>query len=656
MRQEQFLTVVPVEVAARRWADAVGSVVLRVEDVATADALGRVAARDVLAPSDVPSFDRSNLDGFAVRAADTFGAEDERPRRLLLAGPTLVPGVRPRGEVGPGEALPLATGAMLPRGADAVVPVEHTDLDGNPGGDPGGAGHVLVRRPVVPGAAVSAAGSDVARGETLLRAGETLTSRETGTLAACGIDRVAVVARPRVAVLSTGGELVPPGRPAEPGQVHDANATILADAVREAGGVPVVLGIVPDDAAALRTALERALGAADLVLVSGGTSKGGGDLVPHVVDALGPPGLVVHGVDLKPGKPLGLGVCRGVPVALLPGFPTSAVFTFHEVVAPLLRRMAGVHGQRQGTVRARLPHRLLAERGRTEYLLVNLVADGLVEDGGDSASGTRYVAYPMGKGSGSVTSFARADGFVRVPGNVERLDEGAEVEVTLLGRDLRASDLVVIGSHCVGLDVILGHLVKDGVTAKALAVGSTAGLEAARRGACDVAPVHLFDPVTGTYNEPFRPSDVTLVPGYRRRQALCFRPGDARFAGRALSEAVAAALADPRCRLQNRTRGSGTRVLIDGLLGGAQPPGFTSESRSHHAVAAAVAQGRADWGVCLEGPARDAGLATLFVADERFDFFVPTSRAARDPVRAFVAALDHPDVLAGLAARGLRRP
>jgi putative molybdopterin biosynthesis protein len=652
MRQEQFLTVVSAEEAARRWADAMGPVVPRVEEVALADALGRVTARDALAPSDVPSFDRSNLDGFAVRAADTFGAEDERPRRLRVTGPTLVPGVRPGQEVGAGEAVPLATGAMLPRGADAVVPVEHTDLDDQ--------GHVLVRRPVVPGAGVSAAGSDLARGETLLRAGETLTSRETGTLAAAGLDRVAVVARPRVGVLSTGGELVPPGRPAGPAQVHDANATILADAVREGGGTPVLLGIVPDDAAALRAALERAVGESDLVLVSGGTSKGGGDLVPHVVEALGPPGLVVHGVDLKPGKPLGLGVCRGVPIALLPGFPTSAVFTFHELVAPLLRRMAGVRGPERGRIRARLPHRLLAERGRTEYLLVNLVERGLVEsglarDGDGAATEARYTAYPMGKGSGSVTSFARADGFVRIPGNVEHLDEGAEVEVTLLGRDLSAADLVVIGSHCVGLDVLLGHLGEKGLRAKALAVGSTAGLEAARRGACDVAPVHLLDPETGVYNEPFRPPDVTLVPGYRRRQALCWRPGDGRFEGRPLSEAVAAALADPRCRIQNRTRGSGTRVLIDGLLHGAQPPGFTNETRSHHAVAAAVAQGRADWGVCLEGVAKDAGLATFFVADERFDFFVPTARAGRESVRAFVAALDHPAVIAGLAARGLRR-
>src|SRR5688572_6878427 len=339
----------------------------RTERVALDGALGRVLAEDVTAPADVPSFDRSNLDGFAVRAADTHGADDERPRRLTLSDETLVPGDVPTLEVVEGHATSIATGAVLPRGADAVVPGEHTDLVGDV---------VLVRRPVVPGAAIAPAGSDVARGETVLRAGERLTSRETGTLAACGIAEVLVYARPRVAIVSTGGELVPPGEPAGPGRVHDANGTILSDAVRECGREPLPVAVVVVDRAPLEAALRDAVDHADLVLVSGGTSKGGGDLVPDAVASLGPPGLVVHGVDLNPGKPLGLAVVRGVPVALLPGFPTSAVFTFHELVAPLLAEMAGARGARRGTVRARLPRRLPAERGRTEYLLVTLVGDG----------------------------------------------------------------------------------------------------------------------------------------------------------------------------------------------------------------------------------------------------------------------------------------
>ena len=643
MRQDQFLTVVSAEEARRRWAQACPEVSPRVEVVALAAALGRVLAEDVRAPHDVPSFDRSNLDGFAVRAADTFGAEDERPRRLARCAESLVPGQVPRVEVETGQATPVSTGAVVPRGADAIVPVEHTDLEGST---------VLVRRPVVPGAAISAAGSDVARGETVLRQGTRLTSRETGTLAACGIARVRCFARPRVAILSTGGEVIPPEAPPSPGRVHDANGPILSDAVRELGGEPLPVEIVPDDVMRLRTALERALEAADLVLVSGGTSKGDGDLVPEVVIALGAPGLVVHGVDLKPGKPLGLAVVRGKPVALLPGFPTSAVFTFHEFVAPVLRRLAGSEGEPRGTLRARLSRRLAAERGRTEYLLVTLVRPPAAAGADGASTSVLPVAWPQGKGSGSVTAFARADGFIRIPGHIEFLDQGQEVVVTLLGEAVQPADLVIVGSHCVGLDVVLAHLARRGVQAKTIFVGSSAGLEAAGRDECDAAPVHLLDPASGVYNTAFLPPGVRLLPGYRRRQALCFRPGDPRFEGQSVPKAVALALADARCRLANRNRGSGTRVLVDGLLQGAEPQGFTSQARSHHAVAASVAQGRADWGVCLEGVARGAGLETTFVAEECYDLAVPESRWAHPVVRALADALQDVGVRDSLRKEG----
>ena len=642
VRQTQFLTVVSVEEAKRRFAEALPPAIARTEDVALDAALGRVLAADVHAPGDVPSFDRADLDGFALRARDVFGSTDERPVRLALGGPPLTPGNAPAGPLASLTAVPISTGAMVPRGADAVVGIEHTDLDGS---------HVLIRRPVVPGAAVTAAGSDMVRGETILFAGSRLTSRETGTIAACGLSSVRCVARPFVAVISTGGELRAPGVPLGAGLVHDANGTMLSDAIRETGGVPLPIERVTDDAPLIRAALLRALDAADVVVISGGTSKGRGDLVPDVVNQMGPPGLVVHGVDLKPGKPLGLAVCRGKPVVLLPGFPTSAVFTFHEVVAPLIRALAGRRDDGEGVIRARVPRRITAERGRTEYLLV-----ALIESDARADARACFTAYPMGKGSGSVTAFARADGFIRIPGDVEFLEAGAEVDVVPLGRALRPADLVLIGSHCVGLDAILSRVAQGGLAIKSLFVGSTVGLEAARRGECDVAPVHLLDEATGTYNVPFLTSDLLLVPGYRRRQVLAFRTGDTRFEGRPLAAAVAAALADPDCRLVNRQRGSGTRALVDRLLGQATPPGFESAVRSHAAVAAAIAQRRADFGVCVEGVARDAGLGGTLVAEEQYDFVVPRSRAARAPVLAFRRALDDPSTLAALARLGFLRP
>jgi putative molybdopterin biosynthesis protein len=614
VKQQQFLDVADRDEAEERWHAVLRLERLPGESVRLAEALGRILAEDVRADVDVPSFDRSNMDGFAVQAADTFGATEEAPARLRLNGETIPTGVQPREEVRPGTTSSIATGGMLPRGADAVVPVEQTDLEQSDR-------VVVVRRAVVPGAAVSFAGTDIGRGETVLFAGTRLTSRETGMLAAIGLDAVSVVRRPRVAILSTGDEIVEPGGAMQPGLVYDSNSRIIGDAVRELGGSPWFVGTFPDDEAALRAGLRRAQSDADVVLLSGGTSKGEGDLNARVVEEL-TPGIVVHGVALKPGKPICLGAEAGQPVVILPGFPTSAVFTFHEFVAPVLRTMLGLPSDRREGVTARMAVQVSSERGRLEYLLVGLVQrrDGAL------------AAYPMGKGSGSVTAFSRADGFVRISRNTEIVEAETEVEVTQIGRELELADLVMIGSHCVGLDVIAGGLKREGFTVKVMAVGSQAGLAAARRGECDVAPIHLFDPTTDTYNTPFLKEGLRLVPGYRRTQGVATREGEER--------GVEELLSDPTLRMVNRNRGSGTRILIDRLIGERRPAGYAYEPRSHYAVAAAVAQGRADWGVTIETVARQAGLRFRRLRDEHYDFAVPADRWDRPAVAALRRLLE----------------
>ena len=612
MKQRQFLEVLDRDEAERRWRAAIRVAHAGIEEVALAEALGRVLAEDVRAEVDVPGFDRSNMDGFAVRAADTFGASEEAPRRLTLAAETIPTGVAPSGEVAAGGAITIATGGMLPRGADAVVPVEVTDAE---------SGVLMVRRAVVPGGNVSFAGTDIGQGETVLFAGTRLTSRETGVLAAIGRARLAVVKKPVVAILSTGDEIVQPGEALMPGGVYDSNARILSDAVRELGGEPRFQGAFRDDETALRAALANALEGADLVLLSGGTSKGEGDLNARVVGEL-TPGILVHGVALKPGKPICLAAHGTLPVVILPGFPTSAVFTFHEFVAPVLREMAGLGAAKRESVPARMALRTNSERGRLEYLLVGLVARG---DGS-------LAAYPLGKGSGSVTTFSRADGFVRIERNVEIVDADEAIDVTLLGRELAPADLVVIGSHCAGLDLIVGALVREGFTLKVLAVGSQGGLAAAERGECDVAPIHLLDPASGVYNAPFLASGLRLLRGYTRMQGVVTRPDEMRD--------TPELLADASLRMVNRNRGAGTRVLIDQLLAGRKPPGFAYEPRSHYAVAAAVAQKRADWGVTIETVAREKGLRFRPLTNECYDFAIPEARWERPAVAALRRLLE----------------
>jgi putative molybdopterin biosynthesis protein len=620
-RQEQFLEVVSAEEARQRFARHLDLSPLSGERVPLTSALGRVLAGDLAAPIDAPPFDRANVDGFALRAADTMGANDAAPIELALNPEVIACGHAPRVEVRPGTATAIATGGVIPRGADAVVMIEHTELIES-------SSAIELRRTAPPGQFISYAGSDIARGETLLRKGQRIGSREIGMLAACGLAGIDVVRRPTVAVLSTGDELVALGEPLRPGGVYDSNGAILAAAIAEAGGKPMRFGAFPDDASALENAVRRALAECDMVVLSGGTSKGAGDLSHRVVSQLGKPGILVHGVALKPGKPLCLAVTDGKPIAVLPGFPTSAIFTFHAFVAPVIRARAGLPPEAAAGIEARVPQRIASEMGRKEFVLVSLVA-------GEHGA----VAFPSTKGSGAVTSFSQADGFIEIDALASALDAGTSAHVTLIGDAARAPDVVIMGSHDIALDVVVGALAERGFSARTIAVGSQGGVAAAERGQCDVAPVHLVDPATGVYNKHLLSPGLSLVEGWRRMQGILFRPGDARFEGKSAENAAHAALGDTDCLMVNRNAGSGTRVLVDKLLAGARPPGYANQPRSHNAVAAAIAQGRADWGVAIEPVARMYGLGFLPLAPEHYDFIVVDSRRDRPAVQAFLAAL-----------------
>lgn len=634
--QKQFLTILSREEAMARFEEALGSWQVSTQRRSLADALGMVLAEDVTAPVDVPPFDRSNVDGFAVRAADLTTASELHPARLMLNQETIACGTVPQVAVLPGTATPIATGGPLPRGADAVVMIEHSQPAEN--------GAVEMFRPATPGQFISSAGSDMARGEVVLRAGSIIGAREIGMLSACGTAHVTVACKLRVAVVSTGDELVQPGEPLRPAGIYDANGAIISAAVIENGGEASFLGAFADDEERLEAAMRDALASHDVLILSGGTSKGAGDISYRIIERLGSPGIIAHGVALKPGKPLCLAVCNGKPVIILPGFPTSAMFTFHDMIVPVLRRLARLPPRVDAQTSAQLPFRIASELGRTEYVMVSLVQgrDGLT-------------AYASGKGSGAMTAFTQADGFIRIDALADHLPAGEHVQVTLFTPQVRVPDLVVIGSHCTGLDLVVSKIVQKGISVRSLAVGSLGGLEAARRGECDVAPIHLLDAQTSVYNRPFLAEGMELVPGWRRTQGIVFRSGDMRFEGRSAAEAMKAALADPECMMVNRNQGAGTRILIDRLLGQARPDGYWNQPRSHTAVAAAVEQRRADWGVTIAPVARAAGLEFIPLTEEHYDFVVVAERQEREPVRAFLEALSSSDMQDALEQAGFSR-
>lgn len=382
------------------------------EEAVLLEAYNRVLSQDVVSTLDIPPFNRSTVDGYAVQAQDTFGADENQPATLRVSGVVSV-GEQPQVKVGKGEAAEIVTGAPIPEGADSAVMVEDTERENE---------ELHVFTPVTPNENVMKRGSDIKKGEVVLKKGQVLGSSEIGVLAALGLTKVWVSKIPMVAVLSTGGEVTEPGKPLPAGKIYDINAYSISTAVVESGGKPVYFGVVADDKAALSKSLHAALASADMVITSGGVSVGPRDYTPQIVDSLGKPGIIVYGIAVKPGKPTTVGFVGDKPVFSLPGHPTSALLIFYLLARPLIQQLAGRPVVPMKTVRAVAGSRMFSAKGRRTFVMVKLMFD----------ESCRLIAEPVESGaSGAITTLAKADGFVEIPENEQFVDANEEVAVSL---------------------------------------------------------------------------------------------------------------------------------------------------------------------------------------------------------------------------------
>jgi molybdenum cofactor synthesis domain-containing protein len=382
------------------------------EEAVLLEAYNRVLSEDVVSTLDIPPFNRATVDGYAVKAEDTFGGDENKPAKLKVSGSVNI-GESSNVKVAKGDAVEIVTGAPIPEGADAVVMVEDTERE-----DDG----LNVFAAITQGENVMKKGSDLKKGAVVLKKGQVLGSSEIGVLAALGLTKVQVLKIPMVAVISTGAEVTEPGKPLLPGKIYDINAYSISTAVIESGGKPIYFGTIPDDKTALAKVIQTAVVSADMVITSGGVSVGPHDYTPQIVDSLGKPGIVVYGIAVKPGKPTTVGYIGDKPVFSLPGHPTSALLIFYLLAKPLIQRLAGRPASGMKIIRAFAGSRMFSAKGRRTFVMVRLEFD----------KDCRLIAEPVESGaSGAITTLANADGFVEIAENEQFVDLNQEVAVML---------------------------------------------------------------------------------------------------------------------------------------------------------------------------------------------------------------------------------
>lgn len=594
--------------------------------------LGRVLAEPVWALKSSPHYHASAMDGFAIRAEDTAGAMPSAPITLEVVSPSIVR--RPLSML----AQYVDTGDPLPDWANAVIPIENVEpleATGQMAVDVRKPDAIRLRASVVPWSHVRPLGEDIVATQLVLPAGHVLRPYDLGAIAASGHTSVSVARRPRIGILPTGTELVPIGSELRPGDILDYNSLVMAAQIKAMGAEPVHFPITIDDFDAICARVAEAAQTCDLVLLNAGSSAGSEDFSSRVVEKLGT--LLVHGVAVRPGHPVILGMVRRfdekskiknqkseIPIIGVPGYPVSAALTVDIFVEPLIARWLGRRPLELPVLQAQMTRKTVSPAGDDDFIRV------VVGQVGD-----KMLAAPISRGAGVITSLVRADGLVVLPRGVQGVEAGEPVSVRLMrSRAEIEQTIFCIGSHDVILDLMAQFLSEKDRRLVSANVGSQGGLVALRRGEAHLAGSHLLDPETGDYNlryiREYLPGVPVKVVGLvHREQGLMVRRGNPRGV-KSLQD-----LAEGKITFINRQHGAGTRVLFDyhlNLMGidAGQVKGYDDEEYTHLGVAAAVASGRADCGMGIPAAAQALELDFIPLFRERYDLVIPKVFAESD--------------------------
>ncbi|MCL6612461.1 MAG: molybdopterin biosynthesis protein [Peptococcaceae bacterium] len=597
MKRDIYLSERPLEEALRGYLEMIRSAGAlkpgKPQKIPVQEAAGRVTAAPVYAANSSPHYHASAMDGIAVRSVDTFGASEKTPKRLRL------------GE----NAVMVDTGDPLPDGCDAVIMIEDVDIVG---GD-----EFEIVSAATPWQHVRVIGEDIVATEMIIPANHRVRPIDIGGMLAGGVTEIFVHPAPRVGLIPTGTELVPPGSDLKPGDIVEYNTGMFASLVEEWGGRPVRYGIVPDQYDQLRKQVEKAVEECDIVLINAGSSAGREDFTAALIGDLGT--VYTHGVAIKPGKPVILGMIRGKPVVGVPGYPVSAILGMELFVRPLVYGKLGSVAPARPRVDALASRKIVSSLGVEEFVRVKL---GQVGD--------KVIATPISRGAGVIMSLIRADGILRVPRLSEGFNAGERVPVELLRplEEVRETT-VIIGSHDIALDVLANYLrvIHPEASLSSAHVGSLGGLAALKRGEAHCAGTHLLDEETGDYNVSYirrllPDRKMVLVNLVYREQGLIVAKGNPKGIGGVRD------LAREGISYINRQRGAGTRILLDFKLRetGIDPQkihGYEREEYTHMAVAAAVASGSADAGMGIRAAAKALDLDFVSVVEERYDLCIP---------------------------------